>query len=638
MLKPDDTLLDGRYVIVRKIAKGGMGIVYLAHDTRLGREVAMKVLPPEVADDRRAIRDLKQEAETAAKLQHENIVAVYDFGQSDELYFITMEYVDGQTLSDLVYFNHPLPIAQVIDIMLQICAGLQYMHERQVLHRDIKPHNIMIKPGGTVKITDFGIAHLVKQTVTRHTGTTSGTVAYAAPELFTGQQSDARTDIYSLGVSLFEIVTNDLPFNGMDITYMHREVPAPSPMTRYPQLNIHPQIDAIVLKCMQKRPDDRFGSMVELRELLLTLQRQLGDRERLPDLLREAQTEQRAGNAQAAAQRFQYILGVDPGNVEAQQGLRQAQEQLDRQRAVAELFQQAQDAAAGGDYQRAIELSQQVLAIDPGNAAAQAGITAAEQARADRYARIQSLFREAQEAVEARNYQRAIELSQQVLAIDPGNAAAQAGVAAAQRSLREQQAEREALISQATAAHDSGNYRDAIQLWNRVLDTAPDHPRARAGLARSEQALQQQQQQEVERLLAQARDEQQAGNLDASVQLLERAVRIDRAHAAAQAALKAVRKALNTRSKELARLADQARRQEDDGDLKDAIATWQRVLQLDPAHQDARTSIKADQDILDAEQRRKDQELRKLVAQAQAEEQRKEYATAIQTWQRALQL
>src|SRR5205085_5863848 len=258
-----------RYKIVRHLARGGMAEVYLAHDQLLDRPVALKVLFPEFAADRSFVERFRREARAAANLNHPNIVAIYDWGEEGGTYFIVMEYVDGRTLRELVRAEGPLHPTRAAEIGADIAAALGFAHRNHLIHRDVKPGNVMI--AGLVKVTDFGIARAgdPAESLTQ-TGAVMGTATYFSPEQAQGQPIDPRSDVYSLGVVLYEITTGRPPFTGdspVAIAYQHvREQPVP-PSRINP--DIPPPFEAIVLRAMAKNRDDRYPSADALRADLL---------------------------------------------------------------------------------------------------------------------------------------------------------------------------------------------------------------------------------------------------------------------------------------------------------------------------------------------------------------------------------
>ncbi|WP_422448249.1 Stk1 family PASTA domain-containing Ser/Thr kinase [Thermoanaerobacterium sp. DL9XJH110] len=262
-------ILGNRYTILEEIGGGGMAVVYKARCNLLNRVVAIKVLRSEFSGDEEFVRRFRREAQAAASLSHPNIVSIYDVGQEDGSYYIVMEYVEGKTLKDLIRQEAPMPPVEVVEIGRQICDALECAHKNKIIHRDIKSHNIIITPEGRVKVTDFGIARAVTGTTITHTGDVFGSVHYFSPEQARGDVVDERSDIYSVGIILYEALTGRLPFDGQTpvaVALKHiQESPEPiSGMIR----NFPGALEAIVTKCLAKSPDERFQSAGELKMAL----------------------------------------------------------------------------------------------------------------------------------------------------------------------------------------------------------------------------------------------------------------------------------------------------------------------------------------------------------------------------------
>jgi eukaryotic-like serine/threonine-protein kinase len=264
------SLFAGRYEIQAVVGKGGMGIVYRAHDRDLDDLVAIKTLRSEaVSEDPTLLDRFKQEIRLARRITHPNILRTHDLGEVNGLRYLSMEYVKGITLKHLVESDQILPTPVALRIAKQMCAGLAAAHEAGVIHRDIKPQNIIIEPGGGLKIMDFGIARLTEDRGRTTTGTVIGTPDYMSPEQARGLPLDFRSDIYSTGVVLYEIFTGTLPFeeeSPLAVVLKHVQAPPPSPQARNPKID--PKVSAIILRCMQKDPADRFQSVNELYEAL----------------------------------------------------------------------------------------------------------------------------------------------------------------------------------------------------------------------------------------------------------------------------------------------------------------------------------------------------------------------------------
>jgi tetratricopeptide (TPR) repeat protein len=258
---PTTSVKPGRYQLERELGRGGMGVVYLARDTVLEREVAYKVLPEGLRENPNALRNFLREAKAAAQLNHPNIVTIYDAGESEHGFYLAMEYVDGTTLKEILRRRGAVPAPAVIYILRQMAEALSYAHGKKVVHRDIKTANTMWTRDKQVKIMDFGLAKLMEE-VRQATTLVSGTPFYMSPEQTLGRNVDHRTDIYSLGVALFELATGSLPFRKGNVPYHHVHTPAPDPLTVNPDLPS--ALAKIVLRCLEKDPAARYQTAREL--------------------------------------------------------------------------------------------------------------------------------------------------------------------------------------------------------------------------------------------------------------------------------------------------------------------------------------------------------------------------------------
>ncbi|GAA1352370.1 Stk1 family PASTA domain-containing Ser/Thr kinase [Arthrobacter koreensis] len=269
-----ETLVDNRYLVRSRIARGGMSTVYLATDTRLDRDVALKVLYPHLAADRGFLDRFEREAKSAARLSHPHVVGVLDQGVTDSLSYLVMEYVPGRTLRDVLNERHRLSPRLALAMMDAVVDGLAAAHEAGLVHRDVKPENVLLASSGAIKIADFGLARAV--TTSTNTGTLVGTVAYLAPELVTGAGADARSDIYSAGIMLYEMLTGSQPFTGevpiqVAFAHVHSSVPAPSAACP----GLAEDLDELVLWCTSQdpegRPVDGRALLGELRHIRTSL-------------------------------------------------------------------------------------------------------------------------------------------------------------------------------------------------------------------------------------------------------------------------------------------------------------------------------------------------------------------------------
>ena len=263
-------ILAGRYEIQSKLGSGGMAKVYKARCTWLDREVTVKVLRDELVNDEEFVRRFKQEAQAVAKLSHPNIVSVYDVGQEDDgLYYIVMEYINGPTLKELIKQKGRIAPEKAIDITIQICSALEHAHENNIIHRDIKPHNILITARGKVKVTDFGIARAAAGSTVTHPGKIMGSVHYLSPEQARGEVVGASSDLYSAGAVLYEMLTGRVPFEGespISVALKHLQEPIVSPRKLEP--SIPEPVEQVILRALNKDPLKRYISAREMIEAL----------------------------------------------------------------------------------------------------------------------------------------------------------------------------------------------------------------------------------------------------------------------------------------------------------------------------------------------------------------------------------
>ncbi|MED4581803.1 Stk1 family PASTA domain-containing Ser/Thr kinase [Brevibacillus choshinensis] len=263
--------LGGRYQLEARVGGGGMAIVYKAKDLILNRPVAVKVLRSQFGTDEDFVNRFRREAQAVASLSHPNVVGVYDVGQEGDTHYMVMEYIEGYTLKEVIIQRGALPVEEAVRIAEQICDALDHAHQNQIIHRDIKPHNIMIGKNGRVKVTDFGIARAVTSTTITHTNAMLGSVHYFSPEQARGGITGEKSDIYSLGIVLYEMVTGELPFSGdspISVALKHLQEPLPEPRQVNPAI---PQsVENVILKSLVKDPFLRYSSAREMLEDLET--------------------------------------------------------------------------------------------------------------------------------------------------------------------------------------------------------------------------------------------------------------------------------------------------------------------------------------------------------------------------------
>jgi eukaryotic-like serine/threonine-protein kinase len=272
-----DTLFDGRYLIIRKLGSGGMANVYLAADQELGRRVAIKILDDRHARDEQFVERFRREAQNAAGLSHPSIVSIYDRGEAEGTYYIAMEHVEGRTLKELLVARGPSPLGIAIDYTRQILSALRFAHRNGIVHRDIKPHNVIVDGEGRVKVMDFGIARAGAASQMTEAGSIIGTAQYLSPEQARGAPVDQTSDLYSTGIVLYELLTGSVPFTGetpVEIAMKHLSQAPLAPSAHRPE--IPRDLDYVVLRALAKDPGDRYHSAEEMDSDLERIARGIG--------------------------------------------------------------------------------------------------------------------------------------------------------------------------------------------------------------------------------------------------------------------------------------------------------------------------------------------------------------------------
>jgi beta-lactam-binding protein with PASTA domain/tRNA A-37 threonylcarbamoyl transferase component Bud32 len=263
-LSEQDGMLGGRYRMESPLGQGGMAQVFRGTDTVLGRQVAIKILAPQYAKDPSFVERFRREAQSAARLNHPNVVGVYDTGSDDGTHYIVMEFVEGRTLADFLSSGGSLLPERAVELASSVCVALSEAHKAGIVHRDIKPGNIMVTRGGEVKVMDFGIARAATAETVTATATVLGTASYLSPEQAQGKPVDARSDIYSLGVVLYEMLTGRVPFGGdsaVAVAYKHVQEPPEPPSRSNP--DVSPSLEAVVMRALAKNPDNRYQTAEE---------------------------------------------------------------------------------------------------------------------------------------------------------------------------------------------------------------------------------------------------------------------------------------------------------------------------------------------------------------------------------------
>ncbi|MEN8908371.1 MAG: protein kinase, partial [Clostridiales bacterium] len=258
-------VLNNRYKLIEKIGMGGMAIVYKGIDLRLSRTIAIKVLKDELLEKSEFIKRFEIEAQSVASLSHPNIVPVYDIGDFNDIHFIIMEYINGKSLKELILKEKVLSIDSIINLFIQLCRAIDHAHENDIIHRDIKPHNILISKNSKIKVTDFGIAKIISQSTLTQDGSFMGSAYYFSPEQAKGEKADFRSDIYSLGITLYEMLTGSLPFQGDHLIAVVMQQVQKEPDFNHKRFKMLPAgFENILKKMLEKDPTNRYQNIKDL--------------------------------------------------------------------------------------------------------------------------------------------------------------------------------------------------------------------------------------------------------------------------------------------------------------------------------------------------------------------------------------
>jgi hypothetical protein len=520
----------GKYEVVGLLGKGGMGVVYKANDPLLGRAVAIKMMTTlDYVDNPDLLQRFYREAQSTGSLHHRNIVTVYELGDHEGSPYLVMEYLEGETLDAIILSNRTVPLLDQINYILEVCDGLTYAHERSVVHRDIKPGNIMVVKDSGVKIVDFGIAHIGNRTVTR-TGQLLGSLPYMSPEQISGKVVDPRTDIFSLGVVFYQLLTSHLPFEGETpaatlLKIMHDR---PRPVAEYDD-SFPSELDEILLRALAKDREERYASaqdlafdlaqirgriqhdMVEERlseaELLLAREELVQAREKLAEVLkidrhntramelsraaqqriqqREVgqQIQQLRSKAEEAYQKEQFSLALDfiqkaislrSTDPDLQLLRSSVQEAKTRSEKLQNAVSRAESAYEQGELDSAKQAIEEALTLAPDDVHAKSLYRMIERDWAQRAQRLQvlGLIEEARKEIASRNFTLAIEVLHKAEAIDPATP------------------ELRTLIDAAQAAREQERRRKALESIKREIETDLDKDDFQLALMRAETALQ----------------------------------------------------------------------------------------------------------------------------------------------------
>ncbi len=519
----------GKYEIQGELGRGAMGIVYRAEDPRLGRPVALKTTNAEVAGNPNLLKRFYREAQAAAKLAHPNIVTIYEIDEANGVPFIAMEFLEGESLQKIIADRANIPILKKVHIVIDTCKGLDYAHQRGIVHRDVKPGNIVVLNDGQVKIVDFGIARVGVSSMTR-TGVVLGTVMYMSPEQVQGQTVDARSDVFSLGVVLYELLTYQAPFPGDDVPSILYKIinEPPEALTKYiPQCPT--LLEQIVQRALAKDREERYQSAEDMGFDLQRIADSL-KRETIDVFLQQGERSLHQGDFTIAKESLQKVLEIDSSHQLAKSLLAQVRERIQsRQRAqkVEHNLGQAKEALQAEQYEDALSLFEEVLRLDPGNEEAKQCKQLAVERR-DRSEKIRRHLERSEKLSAEADFQRAKAELEAVLTIEPGNAAALGMMDWVVKELTEQERLRQVRqYLEGARAHLAGkNFGKALETLERARELDPINIEVEAvtRLVRSSQQKEERRKLLVKRL-AEIEEALSKGKLDLALASVEQTLR-----------------------------------------------------------------------------------------------------------------
>jgi serine/threonine-protein kinase len=467
----------GRYDVVAELGRGGMGVVYRGEDRLIGREVAIKTLT-EVTPE---LRDRFYVEARSGILNHPNIVTVYEFGEHEGMPYIAMQFVAGDSLEKILRSGRKLSLLETLSITEQLCSGLGYAHQNGVVHRDIKPANLIVEPDGKVKIVDFGIARLADQS-TRLTKTDAviGTFHYIAPERLKGEMSDGRSDIWSVGVMLYQMLSGELPFNGEDVSTLYKVINEPHPSIRALVPDISDDLVAIVDRSLAKNPDDRYGTAEEMAFDLKLIADSL-KKERVGELLTSAKRLMEQRQFASARTVLIDLQRVDPQNIEARRLTREVQDQLNKlQKAeqVRQVVEQAEEAVLAQNYDDAVSYYKQAMKLDTENTFQLNEKLENAQRLKEKHDKVRTLWKQAGDARERGDLISAQELLGQAITLDEKSTDLRNAYLTIGREI-DRKAKEGKLQEFLTAARQeiaSRRYTEAIARLQPAAEIDPTHP------------------------------------------------------------------------------------------------------------------------------------------------------------------
>jgi len=469
----------GKFEILEKLGQGGMGTVYKARDPGIGRIVALKTLNPDLLSDPKLLERFAKEARACGGLEHPNIVTIYefDFGETSGQPFIAMQFIEGESLEKAIARRAPMPLARKLQIISQFCKGLDYAHRHGLVHRDVKPANILVNNEGKVKVVDFGIVHMESTTMTK-TGIFMGTIQYASPEQVDGQHVDARSDIFSVGIVMYEFLAYRKPFDGTNIGTVINQIlnKEPVPLSQVAD-GIPPELENMVSKCLRKQADERFQSLddlvIELEPIEQALQHTL-----VEEMVGQGQSLMSRGDLSQAQEVLRNALMMDSSNSTARELMARVKSEIKKLESTSQVRQYLTEGEVHlkqGEYSAAISSLEHVLRLDSQHGQAKELI---EKARLEmqRGAEIRKALAAGRNAYKDGDLTGAEVQLRNVLALDAKNPVAENLLAqiAQERTAREKRVHLRELTWEANNMVTQERYEEALSFIAAALEEHPD--------------------------------------------------------------------------------------------------------------------------------------------------------------------
>ena len=490
----------GKYEVIDVLGRGGMGLVYRAFDRQLNREVAIKTLTEGFAGDEEMLKRFYQEAAKTGALRHPNIVTVYDLGEQDGFPYIVMEYLSGDPLDRLIQSGKSQPLAYKLKILEHVCNALGYAHRNDVIHRDVKPANVIVQSDGNVKLLDFGIARQEKaESRLTRTGSVIGTLQYMAPERLRNAAFDGRSDIFSVGVMMFQLLTGQLPFTG-DYAIVHkilteRHPPLSQYLVKYP-----PALDGIIDRSLAKSPDDRYSTADEMAADIGSIERELR-KEQVAEWIQKAEGLVKKEEFTTARDVLLEVLKVDSQHTAARQMIEHVRHSLSlraRAEQVRQLKAQAEEASADKRYDSAIHCLEAACGLDPSSSELSSLLDSVRQKKRRREL-IDGYLREADTARERGDLESASAVIARALEMDRDDSRVRAAHVALARLIEEaeRQAKTKKLLENARKEISSRHFTEAMEVLAEVEKIDPSNPESIKLQAAARQGREQEQRRRI---------------------------------------------------------------------------------------------------------------------------------------------